>query len=62
MTFFFYFLLLGWMTTRPLLDIKMVSEKLCWNVIVLLGSGFAIAAACKVSREAFIVSFSKTFL
>eukprot|EP00112_Aurelia_sp_Birch-Aquarium-sp1_P011160 Seg2351.4 transcript_id=Seg2351.4/GoldUCD/mRNA.D3Y31 product="Solute carrier family 13 member 3" protein_id=Seg2351.4/GoldUCD/D3Y31 len=40
---------LGWMTTRPLLDLQMVSAKLCWNVLVLLGSGFAIAAACKNS-------------
>ena len=42
-------LILALLSTRPLLDLQMVSEKLCWNVLVLLGGGFAIAAACQVS-------------
>ena len=45
MVFIFFAALLS---SRPLLDLQMVSEKLCWNVLVLLGAGFAVAAACKV--------------
>eukprot|EP00794_Sanderia_malayensis_P014377 gene14377-15875_t len=37
------------LSKKPILDLKTVSDKLCWDVLVLLGSGFAIAAACEKS-------------
>lgn len=47
---------LALLSSRPLLDLQMVSEKLCWNVLVLLGAGFAIAAACKNSGLSTMIS------
>ena len=40
----------------------MVSEKLCWNVLVLLGGGFAIAAACQVCSLAIRVKNTDSIL
>ncbi|XP_065054979.1 solute carrier family 13 member 2-like [Rhopilema esculentum] len=47
---------LSLLSTRPLLDLQMVSEKLCWSVLVLLGGGFAIAAACQASGLSELIS------
>lgn len=34
--------------SKTLLEWKYVSEKFPWNVLFLLGAGFALATACKV--------------
>jgi di/tricarboxylate transporter len=42
------------LVTKPpeaLLTWKTVALKLPWNIIILLGSGFALAEACKVQER-----------
>ena len=35
----------------PILDWKTVQKKLAWDVIIILGGGFALAEACQVSAK-----------
>ena len=46
LTYFYHFI-----ANKPppgLLEFRSMQKKLPWNIIVLLGSGFALAEACKV--------------
>ena len=53
------FIMLDTPPVRPvpptLLDWPTVNKQMPWSVIILLGGGFALAEACKVSRIRFAV-------
>lgn len=49
LTYFYHFI-----ANKPppgLLEFRSMQKKLPWNIIVLLGSGFALAEACKVRNS-----------
>ena len=49
LTYFYHFIV-----NKPppgLLEFRSMQKKLPWNIIVLLGSGFALAEACKVRNS-----------
>ena len=49
LTYFYHFI-----ANKPppgLLGFRSMQKKLPWNIIVLLGSGFALAEACKVRNS-----------
>ena len=41
-----------------LLEWKVVTKKFPWNIVLLLGAGFAMAKAAKVLEGSCVVSFS----
>ena len=42
------------MNYEPLLDMKTMTRKMAWNIVLLFGGGMAIAEGCQVFVQTFL--------